>query len=124
MIETTSRIDATVLSLGKEVKSLDDNLKSLSRTLQGCQSQRLVLMHMNDDIWRSIESNLHDCAEALGELQTLVEEVKRPIASRNIFRKPNVAMRLGMRKREIGEFQDKINKSNSAMQTAVGVVSL
>ncbi|KAH8903557.1 hypothetical protein BR93DRAFT_190307 [Coniochaeta sp. PMI_546] len=81
-------------------------------------------MHMNDEIWRSIESNLHDCGEALEELQTLVEEVKKPIASRNIFRKPNLAMRLGMRKKEISEFQDKINKSNSAMQTAVGVVSL
>ncbi|OIW24589.1 hypothetical protein CONLIGDRAFT_718489 [Coniochaeta ligniaria NRRL 30616] len=124
VVETTARIDSTVLALSREVKSLDDNLKSLSRTLQGCQSQALTLMHMNDEIWRSIENNLHDCGEALEELQTLVEEVKRPVASRNIFRKPNLAMRLELRKKEITEFQDKINKSNSAMQTAVGVVSL
>ena len=81
-------------------------------------------MHVNDDIWRSIENNLHDCGEALEELAALVDEVKKPIASRNIFRKPNLAVRLGLRKKEITEFQDKINKSNSAMQTAVGVVSL
>lgn len=113
-----------MLALCREVKSLDDNLKSLSRTLQGCRSQALALMHMNDDIWRSIDSNLLDCGETLEELQTLVEDVKKPIVSRNIFRKPNMAMRLSLRKREISEFQDKINKSNSAMQTAVGVVSL
>jgi len=124
VVETTRSVDTTVHALHKEVRALDDNLKSLSHTLRGCQSQALTLMHMNDDIWRSIENNLHDCGEALEELQTLVEEVKKPIASRNIFRKPNLAMRLGMRKREISESQDKISKSNSAMQTAVGVVSL
>lgn len=124
MVETTRSVDTTVQALHREVKALDDNLKSLSQTLRGCQSQALTLMHMNDDIWRSIENNLHDCAEALEELQKLVEEVKKPISSRNMFRKPNLAMRLGMRKREMSEFQDKINKSNSAMQTAVGVVSL
>ena len=124
MTESTLRVDATVLALSREVKSLDDNLKSLSRTLQGCQSQALVLMHMNDDIWRSIESNLHDCGEALDELQTLVDDIKRPVPSRNLFKRPTLAMRLSTRKREIAESQDKISKSNSAMQTAVGIVSL
>jgi uncharacterized protein YoxC len=124
VVEATKAADTTVQSLHREVKALDDNLKSLSHTLRGCQSQALTLMHMNDDIWRSIENNLHDCGEALEELQALVEEVRKPTASRNIFRKPNLAMRLTLRKKEISEFQDKISKSNSAMQTAVGVVNL
>jgi hypothetical protein len=82
-------------------------------------------MHMNDDIWISIESNLLDCRETLDELAALVEEVKKnPSSSRNIFRKPNVMLRLSLRKKEMVEFQDKIGKSNASMQTAVGVVSL
>ncbi|RKU39769.1 hypothetical protein DL546_000833, partial [Coniochaeta pulveracea] len=125
VIESTSRVDSTVLALSKEVKSLESNLKSLDRTLQGCRSQALTLMHMNDDIWISIESNLLDCRETLEELAALVEEVKKnPSSSRNIFRKPNVMLRLSLRKKEMVEFQDKISKSNASMQTAVGVVSL
>lgn len=114
-----------MLSLSREVKNLENNLKSLDQTLQGCRSQALVLMHMNDDIWHCIESNLLDCRETLDELAALVEEVKnKPASSRNIFRKPNLMLKLSLRRKEITEFQDKIGKSNASMQTAVGVVSL
>ena len=124
VVDANDKVDSTISDLHKAVMTLKELNLSLERTLRECRSQALVLAHINDELLLSIDHNLNDCKETLSEMDALVENLKKPTSSRNIFRKPNLLVRLTLHRQEILDFQDKISRSNCAMQTSLGVINL
>jgi hypothetical protein len=79
---------------------------------------------MDEDLWRQSALSLADCRTTLGELASFINRIKATAKSSGFFRRAKVAIDLTMYARDISGFQEKINKSNWALQTMLSAINV
>lgn len=123
IITATTSADATVASLCRELSSLKGILSSISRVLQECSATFFALAHVENDLWDNIQAAVEDCQHALVDLDSLIDSICGSRSSR-LIRKSIIATKLALHRRDLSELQDRITKSNYAMQTALAVINV
>jgi predicted SpoU family rRNA methylase len=79
---------------------------------------------MDEDLWHQIAISLADCKTTLGELETFIERIKVAAKSSHFFRRAKIAVDLTIYGRDISSFQEKIHKSNWALQTMLSAITV
>jgi hypothetical protein len=79
---------------------------------------------MDEDLWHQSEISLKDCDITLDELATFVNRIKAVAKPTRIFRRARVALDLTMYAGEISGFEEKIHKSNCALQTMLSAIQV
>jgi hypothetical protein len=79
---------------------------------------------MDKDLLQQTAVSLDDCRITLGELEGFVKRLKSIAKPSSIFRRAKVAINLTMYAGEIASFEEKINKSNWALQTMLSVIQV
>ena len=123
-ITTFRNADTKVSALCTEVSTLIKFLEAVDRTLKDCSQRPLSLAAIDEDLWRQSNLSLEDCKTTLGELANFINKIKAAAKSSGFFRRAKVAVDLTMYARDISGFQEKIHKSNWALQTMLSAISV
>jgi hypothetical protein len=79
---------------------------------------------MDEDLWRQSALSLEDCKTTLEELTIFINRIKAAAKSPGLFRRARVAMDLTMYAGDITGFEEKIHKSNWALQTMLSAIQV
>lgn len=123
-MSTFRSADAKVSALCHELGTLINFLETVKRTLEECQDRPLSLASMDENLWRQSVLSLEDCKTTIAELEAFIERIKTVAKSTGIFRRAKIAVDLTMYSRDISAFQEKINKSNWALQTMLSAINV
>lgn len=115
-------MDARVTRLCEELKNLTDLLEVVERTLKECRS--FDLAHVEDDLWQQSNIALADCQATLNDLKMLIAKVKKAAGSRTFGWKLRAMFDLTLHGNEVVAFQEKIHKSNGALQTILHTITV
>jgi hypothetical protein len=113
-----------VSALCHELSTLINFLEAVDRTLKECRERPLSLTSMDEDLWRQSALSLADCKTTLGELETFIDRIKAAAKSSPFFRRAKIAIDLTICGRDISGFQEKIHKSNWALQTMLSAINV
>ncbi|KAK1538955.1 uncharacterized protein CCOS01_00269 [Colletotrichum costaricense] len=115
-------VDARVTKLCEELKNLTDLLEAVERTLKECRS--FDLAHVEEDLWQQSNIALADCQATLNDLKMLIAKVKKAAGSRPFGWKLRAMFDLTLHGNEVVAFQEKIHKSNGALQTILHTITV
>ncbi|KAK1658472.1 hypothetical protein BDP55DRAFT_682700 [Colletotrichum godetiae] len=115
-------VDARVTRLYDELKNLTNLLASVEMVLKDCRSYDLD--RVEEDLLLQSDIALADCQATLNGLKMLIEKVKRAAGSRTIGWKIKAMLNLSVNGNELVAFQEKIHKSNGALQTILHTITL
>ena len=116
--------DAKVSALCHELSTLINFLETVDRTLKECHERPLSLASMDDNLWRQSSLSLEDCKATIAELDAFIKRIKAVAKSTRLFRRVKIAIDLTVYSRDIAAFQEKINKSNWALQTMLSAINV
>lgn len=92
--------------------------------MKECGERSLSLASIDENLWRQSALSLADCKTTLGELETFIERIKATAKSSGFFRRAKIAIDLTIYSRDISGFQEKIHKSNLALQTMLSAINV
>ncbi|RDW56531.1 hypothetical protein BP6252_14121 [Coleophoma cylindrospora] len=124
MITAFRNADAKVSALCSEVSTLVRYLEAVDRTLKKSQEQPLSLASIDEDLWRQSALSLGDCKTTLSELKNFIDRIKAVARSDGFFRRAKIAVDLTIYGSDILAFQEKIHKSNLALQTILSAITV
>ncbi|KAF6810847.1 hsp70 family protein [Colletotrichum sojae] len=129
LVKDIKNIDSKVSELCKEVSRLSGLLESVQKTVRECQGQALTLAHLDHQMWKHIASTLEDCESNLGGLEALLTRIRSEYDPEGnglsrLLKKTNMNIYFTIHKDEIQDYTFKVMRSNCAMQTTLGVVSV
>lgn len=122
-ITTFRNADRRVSALCTQLSSLIKLLEAVDRTLKNCRGT-FSLASMDEELWRQSALSLEDCKTTLDELATFINRIKAVAKSASFFRRAKVAMDLTMFAGDISSFEEKIHKSNWALQTMLSAIQV
>jgi hypothetical protein len=122
-ITTLRNADARVSALCGQLSRLIKCLEAVDRTLKKCRGP-FSLVSMDEDLWRQSALSLDDCKTTLDELATFIDQIRAVAKSPCFFRRAKVAMDLTMYAGDISGFEEKIHKSNCAVQTMLSAIQV
>jgi len=122
-VTTFRNADSRVAALSSELSKLIKYLDAIDRTLRKCRGP-LSLASMDEDLWLQCSLSLDDCKTTLDELAAFINQVKATAKSTSIFRRAKVAIDLTMYAGDITAFEEKIHKSNWAIQTMLSAIQV
>ncbi|KAN0112436.1 hypothetical protein V8E51_005387 [Hyaloscypha variabilis] len=122
-VATFRNADSRVAALSSQLSRLIKFLEAVDRTLRRCRGP-LSLASMDEDLWHQSALSLEDCKTTLDELATFINRIKAVAKSTGIFRRAKVAMDLTMYAGDITGFEEKIHKSNWAIQTMLSAIQV
>ena len=114
-----SRVEALCSQLSRLIKFLD----TIDRTLRNCRG-RLSLASMDEDLYHQSLLSLEDCKTTLDELARFINHTVTIAKSPGFFRRAKIATDLTMYAVEIAGFEEKVHKSNSALQTMLSAIQV
>ena len=79
---------------------------------------------MDENLWRQSALSLEDCNTTIAELGAFIKRIKAVAKSTGFFRRAKIAVDLTFYGRDISAFQEKINKSNWALQTMLSAINV
>ncbi|KAK3380894.1 hypothetical protein B0H63DRAFT_415614 [Podospora didyma] len=124
LIRSARQADSRLAKLCAEVSALAGFLDAVDRTLKQCQQRNILLSPVDEDVWQQSRSSLGDCQTLLTELEVLIAKIKRKRRPTRLWRSAKVAMSLSSHAPEIEDLQDRIHKSNWALQTILAVFTV
>jgi len=116
--------DAKVSTLCHELSTLINLLEAVDRTLEKCRDSPLSLASIDENLWRQSALSLEDCKTTNAELEAFIKRIKSVAKSTGYFRRAKIAVDLTIYSRDISVFQEKINKSNWALQTILSAINV
>jgi len=122
-VATFRNADTRVASLCTQLSRLIRFLEAVDRTLRKCRGP-LSLASMDEDLWRQSALSLEDCKITLEELAIFINRIKAAAKSPGLFRRARVALDLTMYAGDITGFEEKIHKSNWALQTMLSAIQV
>jgi hypothetical protein len=122
-ITTLRNADTRLSALCSQLSRLIKFLEAVDRTLKKCRGP-LSLASMDEDLWHQSALSLEDCKLTLDELATFINRIKAVARSPGFFRRAKVAIDLTMYAGDISGFEEKINKSNCALQTMLSAIQV
>ncbi|KAK2731116.1 hsp70 family protein [Colletotrichum kahawae] len=129
LVKNIKNVNIRISDLSNEVKALSDALMSIGRMVLKCQTQALTLAHLDQRMWELIQSTLMDCKFNIDGLNQLLTNLKREydpeknVISR-LLKKSSMHFYFTTHKDEIHGYVNKLYKSNCAMQTTLGVITV
>ena len=123
-VSTLRNTDTRISALCNELSTLINFLEAVDRSLEECRGRPLSLASVGEDLWRQSALSLTDCKTTLDELEGLISRIKASTKHTSVFRRAKVAVDLTMYARDIAGFQEKIHKSNWALQTMLSAINV
>lgn len=116
--------DSRISSLCDELSSLQTFIGAVKRTLEECQTRDLA--PVEPELWRRCDEALKDCLVTLSLLEGLINNIKDSASAkgRGIIRRAKMAVDLSVHGESLAAFQDKIHRSNIALQTMLHTITL
>lgn len=111
-----------VSALCTELSTLISFLEAVDRTLKECRGQPLSLASMDEDMWYQSALSLADCTKTLSDLEGLTNRIKASAKHTSFFARVKATVDLTMYTRDLAGFQEKIHKSNWALQTMLSAI--
>lgn len=121
--QTFRNADSRVSALCTQLQRLIKFLEAVDRTLKNCRGT-FLLASMDEDLWRQSALSLEDCKTILDDLASLINRIKTVAKNASFFRRAKVAMDLTMFASDISGFEEKIHKSNWALQTMLSAIQV
>lgn len=121
--KTFRNADSRVEALSSQLSRLIKYLEAVDRTLRSCRG-RLSLASMDDDLGRQSALSMEDCKTTLDELAAFISRIKAIAKSPGLFRRAKVALDLTIYAVDISGFEEKIHKSNFALQTMLAAINV
>jgi hypothetical protein len=121
---SVQNVDTRISALSGMVVRLLGLLALVEKTIGDCQSSRLVMAHIDDDMWAQIEATILDCVTTIDALDRLVTDIKAAGNRKNLFRKPKIHLIFSIRADDLAEFNTKIQISNDALQISLQVLDM
>ncbi|KAK1724199.1 uncharacterized protein BDZ83DRAFT_623860 [Colletotrichum acutatum] len=115
-------VDARVTRLCEELKNLTNLLEAVEGALKDCRSYDLA--KVEEDLLQQSDIALADCQATLNDLKMLIEKVKKAAGSRALGWKIKAMFDLSIHGNELVAFQEKIHKSNGALQTIFHTITV
>ena len=115
--------DTRVSALCTQLSRLIKFLEAVDRTLRNCRGT-FSLASVDEELWRQSALSLEDCKTTLDELATFINRIKTVAKSASFFRRAKVAMDLTIFAGDITSFEEKILKSNWALQTMLSAIQV
>jgi hypothetical protein len=122
LISTFTNADVRVSALCAELSTLISFLEAVDRTLKECREQPLSLASMDEEMWHQSDLSLADCKVTLNDLQDLTHKIKASVKHVGFFGRVKTTVDLTMYARDLAGFQEKIHKSNWALQTMLSAI--
>ncbi|OBT61581.1 hypothetical protein VE03_08939 [Pseudogymnoascus sp. 23342-1-I1] len=122
LISTFTNADVRVSALCSELSTLISFLEAVDRTLKECRGQPLSLASMDEDMWYQSALSLADCKATLSDLGDLTNRIKASVKHTGFFARVKATVDLTMYARDLAGFQEKIHKSNWALQTMLSAI--
>ncbi|KAK3324918.1 hypothetical protein B0H66DRAFT_491534 [Apodospora peruviana] len=124
-IQSVRQVDSRLSSLCAELTKLAGFLDAVDRTLKQCEQRNVLLSPIDEDVWCQSASVLDDCKASLAELDVLAASITKSAArSGRLWRSTRAAMNLNAHASDIEALQEKIHKSNWALQTMLAVFNV
>ncbi|KAE9967586.1 hypothetical protein EG327_011384 [Venturia inaequalis] len=123
-IDETRSVDENVAALIAEVRGLSQVLETVSKSLK---HDALVGLRSSDNVnlWTMVEGSLQECGITLDKLQTMLQDLNGTANSRfGVLRRPIMQVRLNMKLKEIGDFQQQVHSHYSGMQLTLGTINV
>jgi hypothetical protein len=124
LASTFNNVDVRVSALCAELSTLMSFLDSVDRILKECREQPLSLASMDEEMWRQSGLSLADCKVTLNDLQDLTNKIKASVKHVGFFGRVKTTVDLTMYARDLAGFQEKIHKSNWALQTMLSAITM
>ncbi|KFX91477.1 hypothetical protein V490_05880 [Pseudogymnoascus sp. VKM F-3557] len=124
LASTFNNVDVRVSALCAELSTLISFLDSIDRILKECREQPLSLASMDEEMWRQSGLSLADCKVTLNDLQDLTNRIKASVKHVGFFGRVKTTVDLTMYARDLAGFQEKIHKSNWALQTMLSAITI
>ncbi|KFX89962.1 hypothetical protein O988_08407 [Pseudogymnoascus sp. VKM F-3808] len=124
LASTFNNVDVRVSALCAELSTLMSFLDSVDRILKECREQPLSLASMDEEMWRQSGLSLADCKVTLNDLQDLTNRIKASVKHVGFFGRVKTTVDLTMYARDLAGFQEKIHKSNWALQTMLSAITI
>lgn len=123
-VKSIRSADSRVSSLCDELSGLQTHLDAVQKTLEECRFRELA--PVQPELWQRCDDALKDCLVTLSLLEVLVNKIKdTPSAKGKGLRwRARVAVDLSIHGDDLATFRDKIQKSNSALQTMLHTITL
>jgi glycerol-3-phosphate O-acyltransferase len=115
--QTFRNADSRVSALCTQLQRLIKFLEAVDRTLKNCRGTFLLAS-------RQSALSLEECKTTLDDLASLINRIKTVAKSASFFRRAKVAMDLTMFASDISGFEEKIHKSNWALQTMLSAIQV
>ena len=109
-------------SLCNELSNLKGLLGAIDSTLKGCQKFDLSLV--DEGLWRQSEVALANCQTNLNELGLLVNKIKDSSRHKGFRWKARAVVDLNIYGDDLVACRDKIDQSNSALQTMLHAITV
>lgn len=122
LISTFTNADVRVSALCTELSTLISFLEAVERTLKECREQPLSLASMDEEMWYQSGLSLADCKVTLNDLQDLINKIKASVKHVGFFGRVRATVDLTTYARDLAGFQEKIHKSNWALQTMLSAI--
>jgi hypothetical protein len=123
-ITTFRNADTRISSLCTEISRLINFLQAVDRTLKECGGESLSLASIDKNLWQQSALSLADCKTTLCELETFFERIRATAKSPSFIRRAKIAIDLTIYHGDISGFQEKIHKSNLALQTILSTINV
>lgn len=122
LISTFTNAEVRVSALCSELSTLISFLEAVDRTLKECRGQPLSLASMDEEMWYQSALSLADCKATLSDLENLTSRIKASVKHAGFFARVKATVDLTMYARDLAGFQEKIHKSNWALQTMLSAI--
>ncbi|KAK1637763.1 hypothetical protein BDP81DRAFT_393450 [Colletotrichum phormii] len=115
-------VDSRIAKLFEELENLTTFLNVVDRELKRCQAFDLAIVE--DDLWQQSDIVLMDCMVTRIDLKTLIQDIKNTSSSKGFVWRARAMLDLSIHGNELVSFQEKIHKSNGALQTILHTINV
>jgi hypothetical protein len=123
-VDDARTVDSSVSDLLQEILGLSRVSEAISQTLTQHPIIATAELTNNSNLWVSVKASLDDCKNALGKLDTKLDEVQTGgFLRRGFLRKPIKLVKLKMKMKDIHLFKQQVHSYNNAMQSALQMIN-
>jgi hypothetical protein len=124
-IDNTRNVDSNVAGLYEEVKGLLQVLEAINKSWNQNSATVLRQVDLGGTLWSTVKASLDDCRTTLEKLDNELNEVQATgFLGRSFLRRPVTQIKFNMRMTDITVYKQRVHSHNSAMQSALQMISV
>lgn len=125
LVENIRNVDSNIAGLYEEIKGLSQVLEAINKSWNPKATAALRQADPEGTLWATVKASLDDCRATLEKLEKELDGAQaNGVFARSFLRRPLRQIRLNMKMSDIIVYKQRVQSHNSAMQSALQMISV